>query len=374
MKDQAYLIFSFNHTLYGINTLYVEEIVPLPELTYLPETPDSVVGIFNLRGHRCLVIDLQLQIGDHPSNSRSQNYQLSDSVVVIQWEEAKVGIVANKVLEIKTILPTENTSPNALEIDSKSNLDPATETVFNDSLILTRSENILILSNPAGLIRSIEMQLSHTENYLERTLKESPSDSSQVNEPSFQDVNLIFSPSATSTERTIFQQRANDLGYSKNEQVPGNLMSLVVIKLGDHLFGIHSEFVQEFVDVIKITPVPCCPESIVGNMNLRGEILTLIDIRSLLKLPCNTMPEQCVAVVVNIENTMAGIIVEEVHDAMYLLNPRSVELVSNSNKRIDSKVSLEYLQGTATYNEQAMDILDLSKFLLKGNFLLHEIA
>ncbi|NJO98821.1 MAG: chemotaxis protein CheW [Pleurocapsa sp. CRU_1_2] len=98
MNDQTCLVFSSNSSLYGINTIYVEEIIPLPELIQTSDTSNSVAGAFNFRGNPCLVIELGLY-----HNNQKQDYQLSDSVVVIKWEQSRLGIIADKVYEVKAL-------------------------------------------------------------------------------------------------------------------------------------------------------------------------------------------------------------------------------------------------------------------------------
>ncbi|NJO98820.1 MAG: purine-binding chemotaxis protein CheW [Pleurocapsa sp. CRU_1_2] len=182
---------------------------------------------------------------------------------------------------------------------------------------------------------------------------------------------MVPSKNTNLEQRSIFQQRANDLKHSNENPVLEKLVSLVVIALDGNVLGIDSAYVHEFVDISKVSPIPCCPPYIVGNMNLRGEILTLIDIRQMLGLPNTTLPSGSVAMVVKVEDITAGIFVDEVRDAMFLLNPRSIQSASTSGLLSN----IEYIQGTALYHhEQIMSLLNLSKFFIKGGLLMGEIA
>ena len=62
------------------------------------EAPRDIVGVLNLRGNILPVMDLALRFGH-----RSMEYQITDSVIVIQWQGFSVGIIVNAVEEVKEI-------------------------------------------------------------------------------------------------------------------------------------------------------------------------------------------------------------------------------------------------------------------------------
>jgi purine-binding chemotaxis protein CheW len=119
------------------------------------------------------------------------------------------------------------------------------------------------------------------------------------------------------------------------------------VVLNGEFFGVNLNRVREFTDVKKVTPIPCCPGHIIGNMNLRGEILTLIDIRGLLNLPLNSIAEGYKAMVVEVDGIVSGITVEEVYDVMFL-NPKDITSVPTAIHSIND----EYLKGATPYQEK----------------------
>ena len=62
----------------------------------------------------------------------------------------------------------------------------------------------------------------------------------------------------------------------------GALLGLAVVELGDELFGVELAAVQEFCEIVQLTPIPCCPPHILGAISLRGDLVTLIDPRAAL--------------------------------------------------------------------------------------------
>jgi chemotaxis signal transduction protein len=105
MKEHSYLTFSLNNYLYGISLVYVEEIFSLPELTLIPQEPREIVGVVNLRGNIVPVMDLNFSFG-----YQSLDYRLTDSLVVLKWEQFRLGIIVNQVYEVKNISPEEITT------------------------------------------------------------------------------------------------------------------------------------------------------------------------------------------------------------------------------------------------------------------------
>ena len=120
-------------------------------------------------------------------------------------------------------------------------------------------------------------------------------------------------------------------------------------------------------DVRRVTPLPCCPPHIVGNMNLRGDIVTLVDIRNLLGLPPGgpTAPK---AVVVGMGETLVGIAVNEVFDVASL---RPSDLIAAPPTAAAAE---KYIKGTSPYGGRMMAVLDLRKILAEGELVVNEEA
>ncbi|KOP23546.1 chemotaxis protein CheW [Hapalosiphon sp. MRB220] len=362
MKKNLYLTFSLNNYLYGIDTVYVEEIFNLPELTTIPELPHGIIGFFNLREEILPVIDLNLKLG-----YLSPEYRLTDSIVVLNYEEFRLGILVNQIHEIREISSDEI----ATELnDERELLVVEQRNIING--IAHFPDDILILNHPSNWLDSDDIQpIISLQNYLQQDIF----DSYNIDEISTQNPDFLllqkstFCPNATLEERKVFKQRADNLKLSTKTQDFKNFKTLAVIALNDHLFGVDLEMVREFTDIYHVTPIPCCPSHIVGNMNLRGEILTLIDLRGLL---LNVEPKGVVvgskAMVIEVEGLVAGVIVEEIYDVMFSLNLQKVTAIPTTFNSINA----QYCQGAAPYEEKFMGILDIPKIFLKGGLIVDE--
>ena len=336
MNEYSYFTFSLNHSVGYISTGYVAEVFALPELIPIADTHPDIVGVVNLRGEILPVMDLNLTWGEEVSD-----YHLTDSVIVLMWENLRVGIIANEVYGVKSVasetITTELTGDRQqVVIEEKKIIDS----------VIRRSGDILILNNPENWSRTIQTHELQNSSNQDRT-----------------------NPNYTPEERAIFKARADSLKLSEETQDLKAFRPIAVVGLKNNYFGIDLGRVREFTDINQLTPIPCCPPPIIGNMNLRGEIITLVDIRGLLNLQLTPILDGSKAMIVEVEDIVAGILVEAVYEAMFLLNPLEIIPVSVGDYLINN----EYLEGAAPYQETMMNMLDLPKILLTGGLIVDEV-
>ena len=139
--------------------------------------------------------------------------------------------------------------------------------------------------------------------------------------------------------------------------------------LQGEFFALGLEVIHEFTDVDNVTPIPCCPPHIVGNLNLRGEILTLVDISGILNLPLERSEQSHKAIVARSEELVAGITVDEVFDVIYL-RPADISPIPAAVHALND----EYIRGIAPYQNKQMSILDLPKLLTSSELVVDEVV
>ncbi len=83
------------------------------------------------------------------------------------------------------------------------------------------------------------------------------------------------------------------------------------------------EALPHFTSIPKVAPIPCCPAHIVGALNLRGEILTLVDIRGVLQIPAREPSANGKVMVVDVDGIRAGVLVDA---ALDVINLRSTDI------------------------------------------------
>ncbi len=76
----------------------------------------------------------------------------------------------------------------------------------------------------------------------------------------------------------VWKQRAEHLALAPSQQDPGKKVDLVIVRLGSEFFGLEASHVYAIRAVGEVTPVPRVPDWVMGVVNLRGRILSLIDL------------------------------------------------------------------------------------------------
>ncbi len=97
-KAGKYLTFVLNDEVYGIEILKVREIIGLMNVTNVPQTPDYMKGIINLRGKVIPVIDLRLKF------SMPEGEQTPETcTIVVEVDSTSIGIIVDRVSEVMEI-------------------------------------------------------------------------------------------------------------------------------------------------------------------------------------------------------------------------------------------------------------------------------
>ena len=359
-----YLTFRLHNIQYGIEAVLVQEIFPLPELTPLPVAATNIIGVLNFRGIMIPIMHLDL-VQEYPD----QGCNLNDSVIVVHWEGLQFGMIFNQVNEVLNL--------NAEAVEAEGCSEKLSN--INPSLITEATKGYLgniILLDPKILIDQLDAVLPliwDAQMQLDERIA-SPKDEIKEQDEELQESEIIASfydlycPNITPEERSIFRHRANELTLPiESLKIQNKLIPIAIIGLGDEYFGLDLGLVRGFIDISNLTPIPCCPNHIVGNMNLRGEIITLVDIRKALSIPVSPISIGSQAVVVQVDDIVAGLPVERVLDMVEL---NSVDL--NSSPTVPSALNLQYLQGTTFFKGKMLSVLDLPKIFTKGGIAVDE--
>lgn len=108
-KDK-YLIFSLGEEEYGIEISYVLEIIRIQEITQVPELPDYVKGVINLRGKIIPVIDVRLRF-----KKEFRQYDKRTCIIVVDIQGISLGLVVDGVSEVANIPESETALPPHME-------------------------------------------------------------------------------------------------------------------------------------------------------------------------------------------------------------------------------------------------------------------
>lgn len=108
-KDLQVVGFRIGRETFGLPIAMVREIVRVPEITAVPNVPDYVEGVINLRGRIIPVVDLRKRFGQKSLEPDKRN-----RIVVVEVENRSIGFLVHSASEVLKIPPSEVESPQSV--------------------------------------------------------------------------------------------------------------------------------------------------------------------------------------------------------------------------------------------------------------------
>ena len=136
------------------------------------------------------------------------------------------------------------------------------------------------------------------------------------------------------------------------------VLQWVTYRLGDETYGINVMQVQEVLRHTEIAPVPGAPEYVIGIINLRGNVVTLIDTRARFGLPEGDITDNTRIVIIEADEHVVGIMVDSVAEVVYL---KSSEIDSAPN--VGTEESTKFIQGVSNRDDELLILVDLNRML-----------
>ncbi len=134
----------------------------------------------------------------------------------------------------------------------------------------------------------------------------------------------------------------------------------LTLTLGEEEFALEISRVREVVDYTEITKVPRMPEYLCGVINLRGNVVSVIDLRLKLGMdPISKTTDTCIVIVevsVDGELLSMGALADSVHEVINLY-PDKIDQAPD----VGTKLKTEYIQGIGRQNDSFVIILNIDK-------------
>ena len=138
-------------------------------------------------------------------------------------------------------------------------------------------------------------------------------------------------------------------------------LHLVGFRIGRETFGVPIALVHEIVRVPEITAVPEAPDYVEGVINLRGKIVSIVDLRKRFGEKQITQNKKNRILVVEVENKMVGLIVDAASEVLRM----SSEDVDNP-PNVFEEGELNYVTGVGKLKDRLIILVELNKVLQKG--------
>ncbi len=145
---------------------------------------------------------------------------------------------------------------------------------------------------------------------------------------------------------------------NKKESDDDTVLQWVTFRLANETYGINVMEVQEVLRFSDIAPVPGAPTYVLGIINLRGNVVTVIDTCQRFGLPPIEITENTRVVIIETAHQVIGILVDAVAEVVYL---KRSEIDSTPNVGNDD--SAKFIQGVTHREGQLLILVDLNKLL-----------
>lgn len=106
-KELQVVGFRIGRETFGLPISIVREIVRVPEITAVPNAPDYIEGVINLRGRIIPIVDLRKRFGQKSVEASKKN-----RIVVVELGSRAFGLIVNSASEVLRIPPSEIEEPN----------------------------------------------------------------------------------------------------------------------------------------------------------------------------------------------------------------------------------------------------------------------
>jgi len=179
-------------------------------------------------------------------------------------------------------------------------------------------------------------------------------------------VTLESGLASTPEERKqILRARARVLAReSAKPDTAGESIEIVEFLLTNETYGIESSFVREVYPMKDLTPLPCTPSFVFGIINVRGRVVSVIDIKKFFDLPEKGLTDLNKVIVVHNDAMEVGMLA----DAMVGVRSIPFKEIQPSLPTLTG-IRAEYLKGVT---KERLIILDMEKFLSDRSIVVHE--
>lgn len=144
--------------------------------------------------------------------------------------------------------------------------------------------------------------------------------------------------------------------HGNDDELPHDVIKHVSFALGDETYAVNAATVNEVLRHTEITPVPGSPAFILGIINLRGNVVTVIDARQVFALPPRELTSQSRIIVVEVEDFIVGVLVDRVV-AVVDLDESAIETAPQTGQ----DASARFIHGVYNEEDELLILVDFSR-------------
>jgi purine-binding chemotaxis protein CheW len=141
-------------------------------------------------------------------------------------------------------------------------------------------------------------------------------------------------------------------------QLSGKTLQVVTFALGSEEYGVDIAQVQEINRMVTITHVPRAPQFMEGVINLRGQLIPIIDLRTRFDMERTERTKNTRIVVTEIGNKRVGMVVDSVSEVLRV----PVEQIEDAPDLV-AGIDTEYIRGVGKMGDRLIIMLDLGRII-----------
>lgn len=288
-RKNTHLYFSVGGNKYAVNTDNVLEIMKLPELDYPQKLPNNIIGLLKYNNFVINIIDIRFYL-----DMEVTPYDINKELLIIKTDETIFGIITDKVLGI---LPFDAALVDAIPfVDHK---------MIIDSLYKYNNETIFIIN-----IYAIENLLKQHDNQWAEVEIQSLFPQDEVSK------SIMSKRTLAIADKSNLKLASGEL-HAKNKYISFNL--------NDDSYCIELNFVKEVLKDTSITFVPGTPDFIEGIMNLRGDYITVLNLKKFLGLKVSSKNDKNPVIIVKCNELKLALLIDKINELFEFLETDAID-------------------------------------------------
>ena len=164
--------------------------------------------------------------------------------------------------------------------------------------------------------------------------------------------------------QSILKTRAQALAQTPEQVATTECLEVVTFLLAYETYGIETAWVREVYPLKELTPLPCTPPFVAGIVNVRGQVISVIDIKKFFDLPERGLTDLNKVIILSDGVMEFGILADAVVDVRNI----PLEKIQSGLPTLTG-IREDYLRGVTA---ERLVILDAAKLLTDGNIVVHE--
>ena len=134
----------------------------------------------------------------------------------------------------------------------------------------------------------------------------------------------------------------------------------LIVQLQGEAFGLDITDVREIIAYMLPTQIPMMPDFVVGVINLRGQVIPVIDVRARFRMEARQYDDRTCVIVVNINDNSIGLVVDMVNEVLNI-----PEQNVSAPPRVGQGDSSRYLKGMGKVGDEVKILLDVQRLLFE---------